>query len=142
MSHSHKQPDLSQLTRNQTLVYQALAQSEVPMSAYALLDHLREAGFRAPPQVYRALEKLIGNGMAHRLESLNAFVACSQPDCCAGSVSAFAICQICQHVEELPEHEVRDQVEAWSRKSGFAPVRTSLEISGLCGQCHEAPTEN
>ena len=66
------------LTRNQQLVYDALTGAKTPLSAYTLLDQLRDAGFRAPLQVYRALEKLIEIGQVHRLESINSFVACQQ----------------------------------------------------------------
>ena len=86
------------LTRNQSLVFDALVGSDGPLSAYTLLDRLREHGFRAPLQVYRALDKLVEFGMVHRLESLNAFVACAHASesCCHdhGTV-AFAICNSC-----------------------------------------------
>ncbi len=64
------------LTRNQSLVLSVLQSSEQPLSAYSILDRLREEGLRAPLQVYRALEKLLQAGRIHRLESKNAFVVC------------------------------------------------------------------
>ena len=67
------------LTRNQLCVLERLEASSGPLSAYTLLDQLRENGFRAPLQVYRALDTLIKGGFVHRLESLNAFVACAEP---------------------------------------------------------------
>ena len=48
------------LTKNQTLVMGALSEAAGPLSAYTILDQLRDHGFRAPQQVYRALE--IGQG--------------------------------------------------------------------------------
>ncbi len=68
---------VSDLTRNQSLVFNALDGASGPLSAYDILDKLRADGFRAPLQVYRALDKLVEYGMVHRLESLNAFVACA-----------------------------------------------------------------
>jgi len=53
-----------------------LKNNKVPLSAYDILDKLHDFGFRAPLQVYRALDKLIELGLVHRLETLNAFVAC------------------------------------------------------------------
>ena len=47
------------LTKNQTLVLKILEKANTPLSAYSLLDKLREHGFKAPPQVYRALDKLM-----------------------------------------------------------------------------------
>ncbi len=65
--HAHAENDL---TRNQSLVLDTLSQSGGPLSAYTILDQLRDHGFRAPLQVYRALDKLVEFGMVHRLESL------------------------------------------------------------------------
>ena len=67
------------LTKNQLRVLEKLEASSGPLSAYTLLDQLREHGFRAPLQVYRALDTLVKSGFVHRLESLNAFVACAEP---------------------------------------------------------------
>jgi hypothetical protein len=69
--------------------------SERPLSAYTILDQLRDQGFRAPLQVYRALDKLVEFGLVHRLESLNAFVACRHPDCEDHETIAFMICEKC-----------------------------------------------
>ena len=44
------------LTKNQSLVMNALSNAHQPLSAYMILDKLRDDGFRAPLQVYRALE--------------------------------------------------------------------------------------
>ena len=46
-----------QLTNNEFLVMETLSNSNGALSAYTILDQLRESGFRAPLQVYRALEK-------------------------------------------------------------------------------------
>ncbi|KAG1651456.1 High-affinity zinc uptake system membrane protein ZnuB [Nymphon striatum] len=51
------------LTKNQSLVMGALTNAEGPLSAYTILDQLRDDGFRAPLQVYRALDKLVETGM-------------------------------------------------------------------------------
>src|SRR5256885_11218862 len=72
MSHS--------LTTKQQRVLDTLRQAGAPLTAYALLDQLRDHGLTAPTQVYRALDKLAEQGVVHRLESLNAYVCCSHPD--------------------------------------------------------------
>src|SRR5690606_5865135 len=71
MTHSHDIP--VDLTRNQELVLGALNGSGGRLSAYDILDRVRGKGIRAPLQVYRALDKLVERGLAHRLESLSAF---------------------------------------------------------------------
>jgi len=83
-SHDHAGHDhvwADDLTRNQELVLGTLAHAHAPLSAYDILDRLRPDGLRAPLQVYRALEKLTERGLAHRLESLNAFVCCADAEC-------------------------------------------------------------
>ena len=69
------------LTKNQALVLERLEAANSPLSAYELLDQLREEGIKAPLQIYRALEKLQAADLVHRLESLNSFVACAEPHC-------------------------------------------------------------
>lgn len=126
-----------QLTRNQTLVLGALTQADGPLSAYTILDKLRDDGFRAPLQVYRALEKLLDFGLVHRLESINAFVACAHPhghDHGHGLI-AFAICEQCGAVEEFSDDIVRDRLAGWSSTHGFKAEKTVIEIRGRCAAC-------
>ncbi|MCM2293675.1 transcriptional repressor [Allorhizobium sp. BGMRC 0089] len=125
------------LTRNQSLVFHTLEQAGGPLSAYVILDKLRDQGFRAPLQVYRALEKLLEFGLVHRLESLNAFVACShrEEQCCAHGTVAFAICERCGHVQEFHDHTIDHRLEDWTKGRGFKMEKTTIEIRGLCASC-------
>ena len=131
--HGHVWAD--DLTRNQELVLGALAHSAAPLSAYDILDKLRGDGLRAPLQVYRALEKLTERGLAHRLESLNAFVCCADAHCHAGGSIAFAICEGCGKVEEFAEPAVEAKLKGWSKASGFVLARMTIELRGMCREC-------
>ena len=139
MGHSHAGHDhvwADDLTRNQELVLGTLAHSTAPLSAYDILDKLRDEGVRAPLQVYRALDKLTERGLAHRLESLNAFVCCADAHCHgAGGSTAFAICDACGKVEEFAEPAIDGKIKAWSKASGFVPSRTTIEVRGRCREC-------
>lgn len=95
------------LTKHQALVLDALASETGSAGAYALLDRLRAQGLRAPAQVYRALDKLIEYGLVHRLESLNAFIACDRPHAHEHGVVAFAICDGCGSVDEFSDAGVQ-----------------------------------
>lgn len=132
MTHVHATPAL---TKNQHLVLNALEKAEGPLSAYTILDTLRAEGLRAPLQVYRALEKLLDFGLVHRLESLNAFVACAHPNCHGSAMMAFAICETCGSVSEFADETVQDRLTGWSREHGFKPSKTTIEIKGLCAAC-------
>jgi len=92
------------LTKNQLCVLEKLETASGPLSAYTLLDQLRERGFRAPLQVYRALDTLVKSGFVHRLESINSFVACAEPHDHSHSMTAFAICDTCGQVTEMSDH--------------------------------------
>lgn len=123
------------LTRNQLCVLERLEAATGPLSAYTLLDQLREQGFRAPLQVYRALDTLIKGGFVHRLESLNAFVACAEPHDHSHRMTAFAICDICGQVAELSDHEVGERLDHWIGSTGFAAKKAVIEFRGTCAKC-------
>ena len=131
-AHDHSHPEL---TRNQTLVLGALDGAASPLSAYSILDQLRGDGFRAPLQVYRALEKLMEFGLVHRLESLNAFVACRQPQCGQHDMIAFAICENCGNVSEFSDDTVAGRLEGWAASAAFDLKKTTIELRGLCREC-------
>ncbi|MGI9465383.1 MAG: Fur family transcriptional regulator [Aestuariivirgaceae bacterium] len=123
------------LTRNQTLVFETLTDAKTPMSAYTILDVLRDSGFRAPLQVYRALEKLLDAGLVHRLESMNAFVACSHEKCHSAGLIAFAICENCGQVSEFADAAVSKHLTDWAADHRFRVAKTTIEIRGTCSSC-------
>jgi Fur family zinc uptake transcriptional regulator len=129
-THNHQE-----LTKNQSLVFGALSEAEGPLSAYSILDQLREEGFRAPLQVYRALDKLLEFGMVHRLESLNAFIACSHPECESHGTMAFAICETCGNVAEFADDAIAGHLRNWARGEGFRLNKTIIELRGMCAAC-------
>ena len=122
------------LTRNQKLVLEALAGSDGPLTAYELLDRLRPAGLRAPPQIYRALDKLVALGRVHRIESRNAFVACCETHQHAGAV-IFAICDECGHTEEFTDDALDARLALKAGDRHFTVERSTLELHGRCSRC-------
>lgn len=125
----------SELTRNQALVLEKLGAADGPLSAYSLLDRLRDEGFRAPLQVYRALDRLTKDGLVHRLESLNAFVACARPHCHGHGMIGFAICEKCGGVTEFSDDVVAERLEKWVSDTGFKASRAVIEFRGACAGC-------
>ena len=124
------------LTKNQALVLAALSNSSGPLSAYTILDLLRNKGFRAPLQVYRALDKLVEYGMVHRLESMNAFVACQHSDGGNLSTVAFTICGTCGDVAEISNEALETTLSKLAMNLGFTPKKSMIEIFGYCDLCH------
>ncbi len=128
------------MTKNQKLVLGALSRAGTPLSAYQILDQLRDDGFRAPLQVYRALDQLRGLGVVHRLESMNAFVACAHPSDHSHNDEpvGFTICERCGAVAEIHDEAFRTFVQGISARSGFQAEKTTVEIRGLCELCASA----
>ena len=74
-------------------VLRALLSSHRPLGAYEVIDELAKSMPRpAPITVYRALDFLMENGLVHRIESRNAFLACAH-DHDAAAMVAFLICE-------------------------------------------------
>jgi Fur family zinc uptake transcriptional regulator len=118
-------------------VLQALLSSHRPLGAYEVIDELAKSMPRpAPITVYRALDFLMENGLVHRIESRNAWLACAH-DHDAASMVAFLICEHCGSVGEIPAAPVAQSVNAAARASGFAPKMSVVEISGTCAHCQK-----
>ena len=130
--------DSNNLSQNQKLVLDVLEKGTGAMSAYMILDELRDVGLRAPLQVYRALEKLISIGRVHRLESLNAFISCSHLSCENNSVPAFVICDRCDQVEEICDDTVSLFLAGLEEKTKFKTSKSSIELHGVCDACENA----
>lgn len=123
------------LTSQREQVLDALAQSHRPMGAYEIIEVMGQAGKRpAPITVYRALDFLLGQGLAHRIESRNAFVACMAGDA-AHEATVFLICRQCGNVAEATARGVGSAIDTVAAASGFSPDLTVVEIEGLCGHC-------
>lgn len=102
--------------------------------AYEVLARLSEDGAPAhPPVAYRALDFLVANGFAHRIERMNAYIACPVPG--AAHRPAFLICRDCRAVAETPVPEMADPIDAAARDAGFAVEAISVEVEGLCPSC-------
>jgi Fur family transcriptional regulator, zinc uptake regulator len=91
----------------------------------------------APVTVYRALDFLMEQGLAHRLASRNAFVACPHGHG-PGDLVAFLICEECGGVDERASAPLSQAVAGLLAGERFQPQRQVLEISGRCSHCREA----
>ena len=123
------------LTKNQNLVLTALKAADRPIGAYALLNRLRRPGFQAPTQIYRALDRLVDLGTVHRLETLNAYIACSHPEQCKHNFTAFAICETCGHIDEFATSDLSGSLDRLIKENNFAARGATIEILGKCQSC-------
>lgn len=120
----------ARLTPVRRRVLEILLEGHRPMGAYDVLARLNDEGLGSkPPIAYRALGFLVDHGLAHRIERLNAFVACPHPTE-DGHAPAFLICRACGTVAEISATLPRVP-------QGFRVERTTIEAEGLCAACTE-----
>jgi len=120
------------LTAPRKRVLELLVKAGQPVKAYDLIAAYGEDGAPAkPPTVYRALEFLAKQGFAHRIESLNAYVACRRGE--GGHSAAFLICECCGATREIAS--AANPIEALGEAAGYALSGVTIEARGLCADC-------
>jgi Fur family zinc uptake transcriptional regulator len=122
------------LTPLRRRVLEIVLESHRPIGAYDVLailtrDHTRPA----PPTVYRALEFLLGQGLVHRIDSLNAFVGCFAPQ--RAHRTRFFLCRQCGRAAEIEDAGLDDALRAAATRAGFVAERETVELAGVCGDC-------
>ena len=130
------------LNLNDQQVLSALGRSPRPLSAYDILDRARGETLKAPVQVYRSLQKLERRGFVHRIEALNAFVACAEhghehDHASCNHRPGFVICRDCGAVREFEDERVSAIAEA-AAGADFSVDLVSLEVYGRCAACRSA----
>jgi Fur family zinc uptake transcriptional regulator len=128
----HKENNLS---KNQQIIFELIHKSPEPLKAYTILSNVQKKGIKAPPQVYRALDKLVEIGKIHKIESKNAFVACRNSDCEISKATAFSICESCEIVDEISDVKLSKYLSNFNHKKGMKFKRFNLEFFGLCKKC-------
>jgi Fur family zinc uptake transcriptional regulator len=114
-----------------------LLQEHRALGAYDLLGHLAQAGLgKQPPVAYRALDFLVSSGFAHKIEGLNAYIACAHLG--QDHTPAFLICRICNAVAEADAELANGRLGDAARAVGFIIERTVVEAEGLCPSCQNA----
>ena len=128
--------DGQRLTAPRRRVLELLLAAPGPVKAYDLIGAFGAAGESAkPPTVYRALEFLEKQGFAHRIESLNAFVACRLGD--NPHAAAFLICDCCGATREV-EPAGSAAFIASADGAGYEVQRLTIEAHGRCEACKSA----
>ena len=134
---SYCQAEGLRLTPVRARVLEILLESHRALGAYEILDRLKADGMGSqPPVVYRALDFLLAHGFVHKLERLNAFAACCQPD--HGHEPIFMICEHCQTVAETPLGRLAAQIDRSAHVLGFQVASRVVEITGRCPACQQA----
>ena len=124
----------ARLTGQRRDVLNCVAQSHSAVGAYDIIERMAGHGPRpAPITVYRALDFLEAHGLVHKIESRNAFIACTHPH--EGQPAALLVCEHCGLVAELDAPKVFGALEAAAQSQGFTVRRSVVELSGVCRAC-------
>ncbi|MBF9195986.1 transcriptional repressor [Microvirga sp. BT290] len=122
------------LTPIRRRVLEVLLGAAKPLGAYDLADALVSQGRKmAPITVYRALDFLIEQGLAHRLASRNAYIASTG----GHATPAFLICEACGEATEIACPDVAETVRRVLTAQGYQPLSRALEITGRCPHCQD-----
>jgi Fur family zinc uptake transcriptional regulator len=117
-------------------VFRTIAESSGPISAYRILDRLLDSGLGSgPPTVYRVLEFLQRLNLIHRVESLNAFVACMSPE--RHHTCQFLICTSCGTTAEMEAESLLASMSGIASGIGFSVNTAVLELKGVCRGCRD-----
>ena len=104
------------------------------LGAYDLLAQLSQEGLGSqPPVAYRALDFLVKAGFAHKVEALNAYIACTHTG--GTHTPAFLICRKCKSVVEAETTPAGGRLGDVARVAGFQIEHTVVEAQGLCPDC-------
>ncbi len=122
------------LTETRRRVLELILEAGQPTGAYSLLGRL--SGQPMPTTVYRAIDFLLAQKFIHRIESLNAFVACLDSD--HPHESQFVICSDCGATEELHDDAIVASIRRHGRSLGFKIDSQVVEVRGVCAACQGA----
>ncbi|WP_018869652.1 Fur family transcriptional regulator [Thioalkalivibrio sp. ALgr3] len=125
----------ARLTEQRRRILEQILRTDGVIKAYDLIHALSsEDRSIKPPTVYRTLAFLLEQGLIHRIESLNGFVACSHPG--ERHESALMICDGCGRIIEFHTPDTASHaLEAAAAETGFAIETRTVELHGLCRDC-------
>lgn len=127
----------AQITPLREAVLKALWSAERPLGAYDLRARLEETQGRrlSAPSIYRILDFLCEHGVAARIESRNAYVACDHPE--HDHACVFLVCEACGDATEIENPKVEQLISEDAKRLGFAVKHRVVEMSGLCAPCQQ-----
>jgi Fur family zinc uptake transcriptional regulator len=123
------------LSKNQKIVFDFIQKNKKPVKAYSILSNVQKKGINAPPQVYRALDKLIEKGKVHKVESQNSFIACKMANCDTPHATIFSICHECDNASEINDTKLFNYLSEFKDQSGSIFDGYNLEFFGTCNNC-------
>lgn len=127
------------LTSKRKAILQLLLASDIPLSAYEVTDLFNKKNRQNMPamSVYRILDFLVCENLAHKLSSTNKYLACGHIACNhSHQVPHFLICIQCHQVKEINIQDgIVDAIKDSVAATGYQFVSSKLELECLCKTC-------
>ncbi len=124
----------TRLTEQRKEVLASVGESHSAVGAYEIIERMSYGGTRpAPITIYRALDFLLEHDLVHKIESRNAYVACTGGH--ANNHPTLLICDKCGIVDEVIEPVTNNSLQSTAATKHFAVNKTVIELSGTCNQC-------
>ena len=109
------------------------------LKAYDLLERIKAVRPSAtPPTVYRALDFLIEQGLAHKIGRINQFVACNHEG--HDLAGLFLVCPDCGKVTELNDEAAVQALSHSLQAAGHRLAGAEIELSAFCSGCDHSVT--
>lgn len=106
-----------------------------PLKAYEILDGLLKIKTNStPPTVYRALDFFVANGIVHKIESIQCYTLCCEPEKHLPS-EVLMVCSNCHQVVEIYDALMHALVARLAVDHNFKLNQDAIELKGLCQMC-------
>ena len=129
----------SRLTTKRARILELLINSEIPLSAYNIVELYNEVSLQQiqAMSAYRILEFLQTQQLVHKLSLENKFIACSHIACKHDhEVPQFLICRNCHKVKEIGvQKTIIEQLEEQVSNAGYKMMDSQIELECLCKDC-------
>jgi Fur family zinc uptake transcriptional regulator len=130
----------ARLTGLRRRALEILLKADSPLKAYDMIELMRLEGRRVTPAtIYRVLEFLQGNGLAHRINAVNAFTPCAHLGAEHRRLVTL-VCSRCGQAREIDDQSLNDAMDSRLGELGFSVQ--SVEIMGACEACAESAARN
>lgn len=129
----------TKLTNKRKQVLSALVQSGKALSAYELTEVCQKKFQSSIPamSVYRILDFLANEGLVHKLNLANKYVACAHISCDhAHGTPQFLICKACSSVNEVSINQsIIAELKQTVAQANYQLLSPQIELSCLCQAC-------
>ncbi|MEZ9410528.1 Fur family transcriptional regulator [Vibrio lentus] len=128
-----------QFTAKRQLILRALIHANKALSAYEIVEYCKEHLDQhvQAMSVYRVLEFLEDQHLAHKLKVSNKYILCDHILCeHEHGIPQFLICSKCDKIsEQTIDPATINGLQSHAKKEGFTVVSPQLEINCVCDEC-------